>query len=299
MRDWYATPMYAMLFPMNSKLAMATADTIRRAADLIEGADALMICAGAGMGVDSGLPDFRGTDGFWREYPALGQRGLQFQEVACPRTFETDPALAWGFYGHRLNLYRQTKPHAGFDILRRWAGRTMHGFGVFTSNVDGHFQRAGFTGGTLAECHGSIHHLQCSVPCSPMTWPADPFAPTVDTTTCLLTSSPPTCPRCGAIARPNIMMFGDDTWVGARSSGQEARLRNWLDGIERLVVVEIGAGNAIPTVRHFSHGLVANRGALLVRINPTEPVVPRSVDVSVPCTALHALTAIDAEMSSR
>ena len=47
---------------------------IRQAAELIGRADALLVTAGAGMGVDSGLPDFRGKDGFWREYPALKQR---------------------------------------------------------------------------------------------------------------------------------------------------------------------------------------------------------------------------------
>ena len=97
--------------------------SIHAAAQLIADADALLVGAGAGMGVDSGLPDFRGTEGFWRSYPALGQRGLKFYEVANPRTFDTDPALAWGFYGHRLALYRGTKPHAGFEIIRYRAGR--------------------------------------------------------------------------------------------------------------------------------------------------------------------------------
>jgi NAD-dependent SIR2 family protein deacetylase len=55
-----------------------------------------------------------------------------------------DPELAWGFYGHRLELYRRTTPHRGFGILRRLAERSGRFF-VFTSNVDGHFQRAGVT----------------------------------------------------------------------------------------------------------------------------------------------------------
>jgi NAD-dependent SIR2 family protein deacetylase len=120
--------------------------SIYAAAEVIADADALLVAAGAGMGVDSGLPDFRGPEGFWRAYLTLGRRGLQFYEVASPRTFDTDPALAWGFYGHRLSLYRRTVPHAGFGILRGWGERMLYGCGVFTSNVDGQFQRAGFTG---------------------------------------------------------------------------------------------------------------------------------------------------------
>ncbi|MFY0537735.1 hypothetical protein [Nannocystis pusilla] len=98
-----------------------------RAAAAVRSADALMICAGAGMGVDSGLPDFRGPEGFWRAYPAARRLGLQFHDLADPRWFYSDPALAWGFYGHRLNLYRATTPHAGFALLQRWAARAPQG----------------------------------------------------------------------------------------------------------------------------------------------------------------------------
>jgi len=271
-------------------------EAIQRAADLIGNADALLVAAGAGMGIDSGLPDFRGPGGFWAAYPALGRRGLEFHRVASPRTFETDPALAWGFYGHRLNLYRATEPHPGFTILRRWGERMLYGYGAFTSNVDGHFQRAGFGTKNMAECHGSIHHLQCTVPCGTAIWPADEFTPVVDSKNCLLVSEPPRCPRCGALARPNILMFGDGAWEDARSSVQEADLRNWVDEVERLVVVEVGAGTAIPSVRYFSHEMTCNHGARLVRINPREATVPMPADVSIAAPALASLLAIEAAL---
>ncbi len=138
---------------------------------VIDSADALLIGAGAGMGVDSGLPDFRGDEGFWRAYPPLKRLGISFHEMADPRWFKQDPTLAWGFYGHRLNLYRTTVPHPGFGMLRALArGRPLF---VFTSNVDGQFQRAGFAGGQILEVHGSIHHLQCMRPCSEVIWAAD------------------------------------------------------------------------------------------------------------------------------
>ena len=271
-------------------------EAIQRAADLIGNADALLVAAGAGMGIDSGLPDFRGPGGFWAAYPALGKRGLEFHRVASPRTFETDPALAWGFYGHRLNLYRATEPHAGFGILRGWGERMLYGYGAFTSNVDGHFQRTGFGTKHMAECHGSMHRLQCSVPCGTAIWPADEFTPVVDSENCLLVSEPPRCPWCGALARPNILMYGDEAWEGARSTVQEADLCNWLDGVQRLVVVELGAGTAIPSVRRFSHEMTRNHGARLIRINPREATVPMSDDVSVAAPALASLLAIDAAL---
>src|SRR5437764_15011346 len=96
---------------------------LEKAADAVRSAEALIIGAGAGMVVDSGLPDFRGNEGFWKAYPPYAHLGLSFAEMANPRWFRTDPAMAWGFYGHRMNLYRATSPHEGFAILKRWADR--------------------------------------------------------------------------------------------------------------------------------------------------------------------------------
>lgn len=271
-----------------------------QAADLIASADALVIAAGAGMGVDSGLPDFRGRDGFWQAYPALAKAKLDFTEVASPRTFVRDPALAWGFYGHRLGLYRRTLPHAGFDTLREWGQRMPLGCWVFTSNVDGQFQKAGFSEQHIHECHGSIHYLQCLADCGSGTWSAADFTPEVDDARCRLVNAPPRCPRCGGLARPNILMFGDGGWVDLRTQAQRRREARWFESLAnsraKLVVVELGAGTAIPSVRHFSHQLCRDHGARLIRINPREPQVPRSMDVGLALGSRVALRAIDAAL---
>jgi NAD-dependent SIR2 family protein deacetylase len=248
---------------------MPPSEPIARAAALVQEADGLLVAAGAGMGVDSGLPDFRGTEGFWRAYPPLRRLGLAFQEMACPDTFDTDPRLAWGFYGHRLALYRATRPHAGFGILRAIGARMAQGSFVFTSNVDGQFQRAGFAPGTVAECHGSIHHLQCTRPCCDAVWPADGVEPEVDMDSCRLASGLPHCPHCGALARPNILMFNDGAWIPERSDGQTARFARWRAGVRRPAVIELGAGTDIPSVRR----LAESQGVPVIRINPREAAV--------------------------
>ncbi len=266
---------------------------LNQAAHLIHQADALVITAGAGMGVDSGLPDFRGTTGFWRAYPALARAQLHFEDIACPDTFARDPLLAWGFYGHRLQMYRSVQPHAGFAILQRWAQRMPLGAHGFTSNVDGAFQRAGFAELDVHECHGSIHWLQCTEPCGPAIWPADDFEPEVDAASCRLMNAPPRCPQCGALARPNVLMFGDATWLPERTARQAQRTRSWLAGIRRPVVVELGAGTAIPSVRMFGDHLRHHHGARLVRINLREPAVKDPADVGLALGALEALQRLD------
>jgi NAD-dependent SIR2 family protein deacetylase len=267
---------------------------LQRAADLIADADALVVAAGAGIGVDSGLPDFRGNDGFWKAYPALARARMEFARIASPQAFRATPALAWGFYGHRLALYRATLPHAGFGLLRQWGERMAHGYAVFTSNVDGQFQKAGFDPQRIDECHGSIHHLQCLGPCGEDIWPADDFAPDVDADECRLRNAAPRCPHCGALARPNILMFGDDGWSERRELAQAARQHQWLATLRRPVVVEIGAGTAIPSVRHFSQQVLARHGGRLIRINPREPNVGGTLDVGLAMGAVEALQAIGA-----
>lgn len=266
---------------------------ITRAAQLITQADGLLITAGAGMGVESGLPDFRGPEGFWRAYPALGRAGLGFMDVASPRAFGRTPELAWGFYGHRLAMYRTAQPHHGFKLLRDWASHLPAGATVFTSNVDGQFQKAGFDPLRVYECHGSIHHLQCLSPCTQDIWPADDFVPDVDEAEGRLRNAAPHCPHCGGLARPNILMFGDPLWLPARSEAQSLRLAQWMATVRKPVVIEIGAGTAVPSVRNFSQQMLIYSDARLIRINVDEAQVPLAEDVGLPLPALMALEAID------
>lgn len=270
-----------------------TFETLDYAARAIGGADALLICSGAGMGVDSGLPDFRGDDGFWRAYPPFAERGLSFHEVANPQWFRDDPQLAWGFYGHRYNLYRDTPPHQGFAILKSWSDSKANGAFVFTSNVDGHFQKAGFSDAQVCEVHGSILYLQCSQPCGDAVWPAGDLDVTVDESTFEAEEPLPKCPNCGKVARPNILMFSDGQWIWNRTQEQQTRLETWLGDLEgaELAVVEVGAGKAIPTVRRLSEQM-QRFGATLVRINPREADGPPGT-VSLSSGALSALQSLN------
>jgi len=268
------------------------ADPLARIARWLREADGLIVAAGAGMGVDSGLPDFRGPEGFWRAYPALGRAHVRFEEIANPAAFERDPALAWGFYGHRLALYRRIVPHRGFALLQEIAAGLRGGAFVFTSNVDGQFQKAGFADARIMEVHGSIHHLQCQRGCRGAVWCAEGFEPQVDEEACRLLDEPPRCPHCGGVARPNILMFGDWAWIPRRTEAQEAGLVAWLEHVRRPVVIELGAGENVPTVRRFAESI----GGRLVRINPqAEPMLPAGA-IHLRCGALEGIATVHAAL---
>jgi NAD-dependent SIR2 family protein deacetylase len=264
------------------------------AARIIREAEAFVITAGAGMGVDSGLPDFRGDHGFWQAYPPYARLGISFVECANPDHFTRDPAFGWGFYGHRTNLYRSTVPHEGFHIITRWIERNHADYFVVTSNVDGQFQKAGYEDNRILEKHGSIHWLQCQTPCNNEIWFNDEVIPVIEST--MRASHAPRCGECGEVCRPNILMFGDWSWLPDRTRIQEGLFDSFLkdNTNRRIAVIEMGAGNAIPTIRATSERIGWNlKKATVIRINPREPEIKKP-HISMPCGALEGLRKIDA-----
>jgi hypothetical protein len=133
-------------------------------------------------------------------------------------------------------MHRSTRPHRGFEILQRWADKTSHESRVYTSNVDGRVQRAGSESMNVNECF--------------------------DTMTLGATSPLPQYPVGSARdARPSAHMR-DGRWVGTRSAAQASRMDAWMrehdataGGAPRVVVVELGAGSALPTVRRTSEAI--------------------------------------------
>jgi NAD-dependent SIR2 family protein deacetylase len=175
------------------------------------------------------------------------------------------------------------------DIARQKKG----GYFVFTSNVDGQFQKAGYDDSRIEECHGSLHHFQCIQPCSDDIWDANEINVTVDEETFEALEPLPRCKICGEIARPNILMFGDWSWNAGRKDFQRGRLSGWLQDVSTkglyIAIVEIGAGNTVSTVRNLSEQVARACNATLIRINPRDYKVPCEQDISLPFGAAEAI----------
>src|SRR5262249_18898068 len=122
---------------------------------------------------------------------------------------------------------------------------------------------------------------------------------TIDEETMRAVPPLPSCPRCGALARPNILMFGDWSWDSAWTDAQIRRMDQWIESLSGapLVLIECGAGGAIPTVRATCERLAHRLGGTLIRINPREPDVPPG-HVSIPAPALATLRALDERLQS-
>ncbi|MDZ7810319.1 MAG: NAD-dependent deacylase [Arhodomonas sp.] len=148
----------------------------------LAGAASVVALTGAGVSAASGVPTFRDAQtGLWARYQSDG--------AGHAGGLRPDPQLVRCWYAWRRSLLARVRPNDAHIALAEWPGRMM----VITQNVDGLHQRAGST--EVIELHGRLDRDRCSAECGTRT-PAS------------AAESPPPCPRCGALMRPDVVWFG-------------------------------------------------------------------------------------------
>jgi len=219
---------------------------IEKAKKLLQNAESILIFAGAGMSADSGLPTYRDKDGFWNKYPLYKSLDKDHMDFANPEGFRTNPNTIWGFYGHTYDLYKNTKPHIGYEKLKKFLEKDNKNYFIISSNVDGFFLKAGYNPNLVHEVHGVIRKFQCIIPCTRTVWEPDDWNFDICTKTMIAQNKLPTCPKCNAIARPNIFMFNDNdnsyVWEEALKGGE--RFQDWISKYSntKVVILLIGVG---------------------------------------------------------
>jgi NAD-dependent deacetylase len=151
-------------------------------AALIRTRQPCVVLTGAGISTESGIPDFRSPTGIWAQYDPM--------EYATIDAFRRDPEKVWEFYALRLDVLAQAEPNAGHLALAELERRGLVR-AIVTQNIDGLHQRAGSR--EVIEVHGSIRSATC-LECGAE-------AP--------LEAPRPGCPRCGALMKPGVVMFGE------------------------------------------------------------------------------------------
>jgi len=220
----------------------------------------ITVLTGAGVSAGSGVPTFRGAGGLWRN--------RQAPQLATPEAFAQDPRLVWEWYAWRREVISGCAPNPAHHVISRWSQRP--GFTLVTQNVDGLHERAGTR--NVVRYHGSIWTMKCSGRCGANDWddlsvPLDPL--------------PPRCPKCGALARPAVVWFGEPIPPAALRAAQAATACD--------VFLSVGTSSVV----YPAAGLVAAAkacGALTVEINP-EATGP-DVDVAIALPAEVALTLV-------
>ncbi len=175
---------------------------LRSAADLIGRAERVFVLAGAGMGTESGIPDFRGPGGLWTRDPAA-------QRMFDLDAYRSDPQLREAAWRLRMaSEIRTAAPNAGHVALARWEEeRTVT---IATQNIDGLQQRAGST--TVLELHGTYWEWMCLT--------CDRRGPVTEAFARVAAGEPdPACVDCGGILKSGTVAFGQPlpraTWDAA------------------------------------------------------------------------------------
>ncbi|HEX7343703.1 MAG TPA: NAD-dependent deacylase [bacterium] len=210
----------------------------------------VVVLTGAGISSESGIPTFRGTDGFWSRFRP--------EELATPQAFTANPKLVWEWYLYRRNLIAQAQPNAGHYALVELEKLLGDAFGLITQNVDGLHQRAGIR--KLLELHGSIFANRCVKCFGRFSDDALDF-----------NRLPPQCPKCSGAIRPDVVWFGESLNIATIEDAF---------ALSRRATLYLAIGTS--AVVHPAATLpLAGRqnGAFLVEINP-EPT-PLSADADV------------------
>ena len=169
---------------------MSRAGIVEQLASLIAARGPAVVLTGAGISTESGIPDFRSTQGIWAEVDPF--------EVASIDAFRRDPVRVWRWYGPRIHGLLAAEPNAGHTALAALE-RSGHVRAVVTQNIDTLHTRAGSE--DVVEVHGSIARFDC-LRCRRTTSLDDVLAQ-------LPHRDAPECAACGAILKPGVVMFGE------------------------------------------------------------------------------------------
>ncbi|MDH3727300.1 MAG: RNA polymerase subunit sigma [Myxococcales bacterium] len=230
--------------------------------DLVASADGLVLwLTGAGISAESGIPTFRGKEGYWR----VGSRNYHPQEMATRAAFREMPDEVWAWYLYRRGVCRLAEPNPAHRALAAAEERSGDRFLLVTQNVDGLHLRAGNTPDRTYQIHGNIDFMRCVRECLPA---PVPVPETIDV--CWERGRPLTdlerdalrCPSCDGPARPHVLWF-DESY-----DEENFRFQSSLEGAEGAsLVMVVGTTGATSLPMHIGN-LAAARGTPMVVINP-------------------------------
>lgn len=249
---------------------------------------------GAGVSAESGIPTFRGKEGYW----TVGAREYHPQELATYAAFRKMPWEVWGWYLYRRSVCRRAQPNAGHHALVRLATALPDRFALVTQNVDGLHRRAGSPDAQTFPIHGDISQMRCAADCVPDCWPIPDEVPDLergDTVAPALRDAL-VCPRCGGMSRPHVLWF-DESYDEPRFFLDTVR------GLARRAALVVIAGTSGQTnlpwqVVQLAYGADATLVDVNVEDNPFGVVAAASGGV-IRGPAAHALTAIADALISR
>ncbi len=175
--------------------------------EFLEGEGRIIILSGAGISAESGIPTFRGPEGYWR----VGSQNYKPQDIGTFAMFQQQPEEVWKWFLFRRTVCQQAKPNAGHHAVVELEQMFGDRFTLITQNVDGLHLRAGNSLDRTYLIHGSLEFVRCGAECTYNLYAfPDGIAPK-DRESDL---SPEElellrCPNCGELTRPHVLWFDE------------------------------------------------------------------------------------------
>jgi NAD-dependent deacetylase len=240
----------------------SAAEIARQVAGYLGPNSRVVVLSGSGMSAESGIPTFRDAQtGLWSKFRP--------EELATPEAFARNPTQVWQWYQHRRAGVRAAQPHAGHRALVELERRVAR-LTIVTQNVDGLHQRSG--SGQVLELHGNILRSVCG---------ASGKLIDADWLTCHTEEPPPSPHVPDALARPDVVWFGEAL--------PEAVLARAIGELQNCSLC-LAVGTSALVQPAASLPLMAKEaGALLVEVNPDPTPLSRHADVVLRLPASTAL----------
>jgi NAD-dependent deacetylase len=227
----------------------------------------VLVLTGAGVSAESGIPTFRGKDGYWRN--------LDPAKLATPEAFAKDPGLVWEWYRERRHRIRNAQPNPAHKAIAKLAEHAQE-FLLVTQNVDDLHARAGLPKEKMVQIHGDIFVTRCSQcdfvgtgrggsPEPPVPLPAEGGRlGSIASTLSGDQECVPRCPRCEGLMRPGVVWFGEQLpWDELR------RVENYLEDGPCDFVIVAGTTATFGYIVDWALRAIASDGEL-VEVNPEE-----------------------------
>lgn len=202
--------------------------------------DRVTVLTGAGISAESGIPTFRGPEGYW----TIGSKVYHPEDMATNAMFMQNPDETWRWYLNRLGVCRHAQPNPGHLALVELENILGDRFTLITQNVDGLHLRAGNSPERTFQIHGNIDFMRCSQHCTTEIYPLpDGMVKGAIETLTDADRRALQCPRCGSRTRPHVLWFDefyDETWYRFQSSLAVAAQT------ELLIIVGTSGATSLP-----------------------------------------------------
>jgi len=214
---------------------------------------------GAGISAESGIPTFRGPEGYW----TIGSKEYQPMEMGTYTMFRREPDEVWLWYLYRRGVCRRSEPNPGHLALARLEELLGDRFTLITQNVDGLHLRAGNSLERAYQIHGNIDYMRCARECSTNVYPIPESVPAKARGEALTDSDRQAlcCPKCGGPARPHVLWF--DEYYNEEHFKFNSSLYAAAQ-TDLLIIVGTSGTTNLPTQ---VAGTAQERGGLLIDIN--------------------------------